>query len=219
VFGALLVTAAFVAAYSVTQQPPDDPGQSYVIATSAISAGELISADDLGIVTLTLDSTVDERAFNQPSTLVGAVAVAPLSPGDLVQQSDVREGFEADVVEPVDQLTLVAPEARTPPGLSRGETIMILATFGSGTEAATIVVAAEATVVDIRENENPLTNGGPTITVAIASRTATIDTANAAANGELTLVRASEHLDGPTAVRVQDQLDREFADPIGADSE
>src|SRR5436853_5719179 len=85
VLGGLLVAASVVGLYYASTRANSGPSQSWVVARHALPPGARLVADDLARVAIDLPPTVAARAFHQPSELVGATLIAPLSQGDLVQ--------------------------------------------------------------------------------------------------------------------------------------
>ena len=147
VLGGLLVAAAVVGTYAAWSSAGDDAGSRFVIAAHDLPVGSTIEADDVEMVTLDLADGVAERAFADPSAVVGQVTVAPLAEGDLVQRSavvvpeDAAAGRQVSLsISPADALAGTVEE---------GERIDVLVTFGDGSDAVTEVVVAGATVARV----------------------------------------------------------------------
>jgi hypothetical protein len=183
--GGLLVAVAVLGTFLLAGGD-EDRGSPYVVVARPLPAGTVITEDDLTTRRLLLDPVVAARSFTDPADVVGAVALIPSGPGDLLSTGDIAtDGVTGARLE----LTLTVPEGRTPPALRRGETVTVLATLGTGADAATRPVLDAVEVVEITAASGVAGLGETTVTVAVADPALAVAGAHAAQVGELTVVR------------------------------
>ncbi|MEJ5254753.1 MAG: SAF domain-containing protein [Acidimicrobiales bacterium] len=194
VLGGLLVTVAAVGVFAAYQQAGDPPTTRYVVATRVIDPGREISADALGLEAIELPLGQAARVFESVAELDGAVALAPLAPGDLVLRSAVLPADQAAGAGPSHEFSLSIDRDHALNGaLRRGETVDVLATYGTGDGAYTLVAARDARVTAIDDGSGG-TIGSPgrvVITLALHDPDEVLRLTHAAEVGAVTLVRAS----------------------------
>src|SRR5690606_6155761 len=119
------------------------------------------------------------------------VALVPLAEGELLQRSQVT--LDADRATGIGgQITIPVPADRTPRELRRGEQVAVLATYGSGVDATTIVTVAAATVLGHESKGEAIGSSATSrLTLALHDPSAIVATAHAAHVAELTVVRTS----------------------------
>ena len=189
VVGGLLVAAAAVGMFAAASSSNTGPDRSYVVARHELAPGTRLQAGDLELAPMELASGPQARAFESPQALVGATLVAPLGTGELVQSSTVvaRSGDTASR-----ELSFTLERGRLSGGMKQGERADLLATYGTGNDAYTVVVVRQAHIVAI---ERPRTSGGDTgpttVTVAVDSADDALALAHAIQLGKVTLVRAT----------------------------
>ena len=89
VLGALLVATSVVGIYAAYTATTGGPDAAYVVAARAIRAGDPLAAGDLTRTPRRPPAAFARRAFTDPAALVGATALRPLEPGELVQAGQV----------------------------------------------------------------------------------------------------------------------------------
>ena len=190
VVGGFLVALAGVGVFAGYTSATADTRVRYLVARSDLTIGQRISRSNLGYLPMDLPSLVRSRSFRHPGDLVGAVVVGPLSRGELIQSSDVvRPG---DRGAPAGrEVSFSIESARAVDGqLQRGETVDVLVTYGTGTEAYTLTVARGVRVINRRQPRGALGDGrDEVITVSVPSRAQTLALAHAVSAGAITLVR------------------------------
>ena len=194
VVGALLLTVAGVGTFAVAGDRGDSSAVRYVIVARAVAPGARIAAGDLAVRELSLDPLVAENAFTDPARLNGAVALAPLGAGQLLQRAEVATApvVDGQTLPPAHELTIPVPADRLPTGLRRGERIAVLATYGSGTDARTVVTVQHAMVLAVGEAGDTLAaRGSARLTIALEIPTDVVETAHAAQVADLTIVRTT----------------------------
>jgi Flp pilus assembly protein CpaB len=189
VVGGLLVAASAVGLFAAASNSGDDPRRSYVVARRELAAGTRLQPSDLELAPMDLAPASRARAFDSTQPLVGATLVAPLGPGELVQSSAVvaRTGDTASR-----ELSFTLERGRVGIGIKQGERADLLATYGTGTDAYTIVVVRQALLVAIERPRTSTGENGPaTVTVAVDDPADALALAHAVQLGKVTLVRAT----------------------------
>jgi hypothetical protein len=189
VAGGLLVGLAAIGLFAAYAGMNGGPSASYVVTARPISPGTRIQLADLAMEPIDLPAKVSERAFSDPSVLVGATAVTKLEAGELVQPSAVvaKAGDE-----PGRELSFPVERGHLSMSLEEGERVDLLATFGSGNESFTTVVLQDAQVVSIERAKAGLGDNGTAVVAVIANDLRDeIALAHAIQQGKLTVVRAT----------------------------
>jgi Flp pilus assembly protein CpaB len=189
--GGLLVPVAAVVVFAAYAGAEDRPSSSVVVARRALDPGQRLTLDDVEVRSIDVPADVADRSFSDASRLVGAVALGPIGAGELVQQGSVRadaaDGTGPEFSFAVDRERALAGDVRS------GEEVDLLATFGSGSDASTVVVARSARVLHVQEARNGTlgSSGRLVLTVRLASGDEVVDVAHASQVAVITLVRAS----------------------------
>lgn len=189
VVGGLLVAAAAVGLFAAASSSGDGPTSSYAVARHELPAGTRLEASDLQLAPMELAPASRSRAFASTRPLVGATLVAPLGAGELVQASAVvaRQGDTASR-----ELSFTLERGRVSPGIKQGERADLLATYGTGDDAYTVVVVRQALLVAIERPRTAAGDSGPaTVTVAVDAPADAIALAHAIQLGKITFVRAT----------------------------
>jgi Flp pilus assembly protein CpaB len=189
VVGGLLVAAAAVGMFAAASRSAGGPTHSYVVARQELPAGTRLQPSDLELVPMELAPAVRGRAFDSSQPLVGATLVSPLGAGELVQSSAVvaRKGDTASR-----ELSFTVDRGRMGAGIKQGERADLLATYGTGNDAFTIVVVRQALLVAIDRPRTASGESGPsTVTVAVDDAGDALALAHALQLGKITLVRAT----------------------------
>lgn len=197
--GALLITLAALGVFIGWSRATSPPTTTYVVAARAVAPGQVLASGDLVAQPMELSDAVAGGAFTDGTMLVGAVAVAPLEAGDLIQRSAVvqpegdRSRAAVDALQRR-QVSLSLDRSRAVAGLlEAGESVDILATYGSGTDAWTEKIASDAVVIGVGDSsDSGLTSAGTVVvTVALHDDLAVLRAVNATDAGVLTLVRST----------------------------
>ena len=187
--GGLLVAVAAVGLFAAAGRDGAPTRRSYVVARHALAAGTRLQASDLGSVSLDLTVELRTRAFVRAEPLLGATLVAPLGAGELVQASAVvaRRGDAASR-----EISFTLERGRVGSGIKEGERADLVATYGSGNDAFTLVVVRQALLVGLDRARTSAGDTGPaTITVSVDDPADALALAHAVQLGKLTLVRAT----------------------------
>jgi hypothetical protein len=191
VLGALLVVGAGIGTFALAAGGDDAPTTAYPVLVRPVDPGEPLAGDAVEWRAMELDPEVEARTFVEQAELADVVALAPLAPGELVQRSQVTgRGTGADALG--GQVSIPVPVDRTPPDLRRGERVAVLATYGSGADATTIVTVGAATVLAHDTKSEAIGSSATSrLTLALDDPSAVVATAHASQVAELTIVRTS----------------------------
>lgn len=193
VVGALLVTVAAVALFGAYLGATSSPEQRYLVATRDVAKGDRLARGDLEAQVMDPSATVADRAFTSPEQLRGAVALAPLHHGELVNRSMVAE----DRTRPgIAQVSFSLDADRAVDGtLQAGDRVDVLVTYGTGTGSSTEVVATRAellsTPVAVAASSGLSGTRRQTVRLAVDSLDNGLRVVNAVRAGEVTLVRTT----------------------------
>lgn len=190
VVGGFLIALAAVGGYGAVILN-HSPLPRFVVATTTLRVGQRIVPSDLTTEPMRLPARLaDSLAFTRPATLVGAVVVAPVRAGELLQVSDVvappGPAGDRELSFPV------APARALDGGLQPGDRIDVLATFGQGGSTVTTAVVEDADVVAVSSSSGGLAGSSDlVITVRLRTPAEVVALVNAVNTGEIVLVRAS----------------------------
>ncbi len=182
---AVAAVGLFAAATSSSQ----GPRHAYVVTRHELPAGTRLLASDLELAPMDLPVALRARSFDTTQPLVGATLIAPLGAGELVQSSSVvaRKGDAASR-----ELSFTLERGRVGTGIKHGERADVLATYGTGNDAHTVVVVRQALLVAIDRPRTSSGETGPaTVTVAVDDPADALALAHAIQLGKITLVRAT----------------------------
>ncbi len=194
--GGLLVAAAMVGSFALSNRAAEAPALAVVVASSQIAPGDELSAGDLQVEHVDLPPSVAERTFGSVAELVGAVALAPVGPGELVQSASVLtlgEGSQSPDPQGVGYEYSFAVDADRALGgaLEPGEVVDVVATMGSGDGAYSSVVAHDAVVLAVSMGGGGLVAASTTLTLGLASAQEVLELAHAREEGAVSVVRAT----------------------------
>jgi SAF domain len=193
VVGGLLVALGMLIAFAVANGGRSGPTGRAVVATHAVRLGSHLSARDLTVEAVSLPSPVADQTFSSTDELVGAVALVPLAAGDVVEPSAVALGGTAkDTAE----LSFPVDRNRALDGvLQVGERLDVLATYGTGETARTVVVARSVELVDVDDDSHGglESTGKVVVTIELPHHGAMLPVVHATEVAAVTLVRSDDH--------------------------
>ena len=189
VLGALLVAASVVTLYAAYRGPRGASG-AYVVAARAIRPGDPFAPGDLTRTRVDLPPALRGRAFTDPSVLIGATALSPIEAGELVQAGQViRKRGGARTAE----LSFPIEASRIGSGLRAGDRLDVVATYGTGADAYSLVIGRHLHVLSVTRARGTL--GGESsavvLTVALPERADAVPLAHATRAAELSIVRTT----------------------------
>lgn len=145
VVGGLLVALAAIGIFAAYTGATKGPTASYAVVVHDVAIGSVIRAGDVAVRPMELPVGVASRAFRSAGELTGAIALAPLSRGELVQRGEVTNDRRH---APAHQVSFAVDRDRAVDGaLQQGDRVDVLATYGSSDSAYTIVVVRGARVL------------------------------------------------------------------------
>ncbi len=198
VVGGLLVAGAVLGVLVLTSGDSDRDGRDVLVAARDLAAGAVLEPGDLAVAAVSLPDELAAATFSDPVDLVGRRLLSPLGQAELFGPSALDDpagsegrGFEVAVRLDADR----AVDGR----LRTGETVAVVATFGTGEAAPTRTVADDVVVAEVRRGDLDAAGGG-SVTVTLTSDDAAVAgaVATAADAGDLRLVRVTPAAgDGP----------------------
>jgi Flp pilus assembly protein CpaB len=177
---------AAVGSFTAWSGTTDDDRRPFVVVAGDVRPGEVLDAGDLEVRRLDLPASVAGGAYADAASLIGSVAVAPMAAGELVQRSAV-----VDRMPDLAELSFSLDADRAVDGrLQVGERVDVLATFGTGAEAATDVVVRDALVLAASRDDGGVGPARMVLTLGVADDEVVALT-HAVRAGEVTVVRTA----------------------------
>ena len=189
VLGALLVAASVVGIYAAHNGSRGTSG-AYVVAARAIRPGDPFAPGDLTRTRVDLPPALRGRTFTDPSVLTGATALGPIEAGELIQAGQViRKRGGAGSAE----MSFPIEASRIGSGLRAGDRVDVVATYGTGIDAYSLVIGRHLQILSLTRARGTL--GGESsaivLTVALPGRADAVAIAHATRAAELSVVRTT----------------------------
>jgi pilus assembly protein CpaB len=223
VAGGLLVVVATVGTWSLQRSGSGQPDTSFVVARHDIAPGHTIKAADLALEPMDLAPGTAAAAWPAVEDVVGSVALGPIGEHEVVQRSAVAPPPGGDGGgRALHEVTLPVESGAVPPALRPGERVDVVATYGTGSDAYTEVVARSATVIGADDGGDDAfaTSGTVALTLGVLPDEV-LPAVHAARIGGLTVVRTTGVGRGEAASRFQptpvDDPDTASAEHDGAE--
>lgn len=191
IVGGLLVSTAALATFLTVTGAGGTPQESIVISRRAIVAGERLDSSTLTTTLIDKRTAESFHGFRTIDALAGAVALAPIGDGELIQRSAVLTGGPT---EPTREFSFPVDRDRAMNGdLRSGERVDVLATYGSGSDATTTVLARDAGVIRVSDAKSSSmgSSGKLIITLALSSADQLLEAVHAAQVASITVVRST----------------------------
>ncbi len=185
------MSTAALAAFLTVTGAGGTPQQTIVVTRRALAAGERLDSSALSTTVVEKRTADSLHGFLSVDALAGAVALAPIGEGELVQRSAVLTGGPN---EPTREFSFPVERERALNGdLRSGERVDVLATYGSGADSTTTVLARDADVIRIADAKSGSlgASGKLIITLALASADQLLDAVHAAQVASITVVRST----------------------------
>ncbi len=188
--GALLALAACLA-FVAASSDHSAPTHTIIVARHAIPSGAPLTASDLESRTVAISEELVGHAFTDPDELVHAAALAPVGAGELLQRSAVRisdtSSHGVDFSFPIDREHAIDGDLRS------GDTVDVLATFGSGLDAQTALLARSVRLTQVATTDSSSVSGAGrlVVTANFSDTDKVLDVAHAAQVAALTLIRTT----------------------------
>ncbi len=190
VVGGLLVSLAMLVSFAVANHHDPGPRQAVVVARHRVRPGTVLAATDLTTEHALLPASMASQTFTTTADLIGQVTLGPLDGGDVIERTQV---VRPDAAPERHELSFPIDRERALDGnLDAGERVDLLATYGTGVSAKTVVVARGVQLVEVSDgsHESLESAGKLVITVALADADQALRAAHAAQVAALTLVRS-----------------------------
>ncbi len=189
VVGGVLVAAAGVGLFSAATTAGRQPGHPYVVAQRALTAGARLEPGDLALQRIELPPGLRARAFDDPALLAGSTLLAPVGAGELVQVSAVIAGGTTAGSR---ELTFTVERGRIGPTIRDGERIDLLATYGTGDDAYTLVAGRDLPVITVDRTRVGVGETSPVfVTVAVTDPAGALALGHATQVAKVTVVRTT----------------------------
>ncbi len=210
VVGGLLVSLAALALFWVWQEASTPPETTFVVAARDLAVGETLAIDDLRVIKADLPADVAQRVIQSPDVLINATTLGPLAEGELVQVSSVLGAASRNDAVAGHELSFAISRNRAVGGrLRAGETVDVLATFGS-TNSETRWVVRNVAVSRTQDLGTALGSTGTIeLTVILENPADVLTLAEAIDTAEVTVVRAT---------RADDDADEALAEAEAAEA-
>ena len=197
--GALLCVAAALVAWYAASGRADEPKRPLLIASRDISAGFVITADDVNVETVVIRPDMRIRTFGDAGAVVGRVALGPIAAGDPILRSAASSTGSDSARR---QVTFTMPIAAAVGGAIRsGDTVDLLATVPSESgQNQTRTLARRVLVSQVAGNDTSVvnTNGDRMVTLSIEATVDAEALVNASATGKIHLVKTTGTNEAPT---------------------
>lgn len=192
VVGGFLVAASAVGTFAAWTASSGAPTGSFAVVTADIGAGQRIGAGQLLLVPLELPEQQQRLAFADIGPLDGAVALAPMAAGQLVQTSDVARPVGAPERAQISLSLDPGNALGGDPGLlGDGERVSVISTITQGGSPETTTVSRDALVVKVIDGRDRVGGGGG-LTVVLAVVPGDLEPiAQAAAAGTVSIARTT----------------------------
>jgi hypothetical protein len=193
VVGGLLVTLAAIGTFVAYTSASSGPSGWIVVANRPVVVGEHLAASDLRAVPADLPSEVQATLFGSVGELGDAVALMPLGADQAIARNDVSLAPQTDVARTHD-LSFALDRDRALNGrIQPGELVDLVASFGSGSDATTVVVVRRVRVasLDLPAGSSAASSAKVTITLAFTTEEDVLVAANALEVAKVTLSRST----------------------------
>jgi len=215
IVGGFLVTAAAVGTFAAYTSATSGPTRAVLVARAPVRLGQRLQATDVRLVLVDVPDEVRERSFESVDDIEGATALASMEPDEFVTRSDVRLANDAVGPAPVREFSFALDREHALDGqLQRGETIDLIATYGSGADAYTTVVARHVRVLDADATAGGAvgSSGKITITIGLDSERHVLEATHALEIGKVNVIRSTHVQGGVDAQSANDDDDDADAD-------
>jgi Flp pilus assembly protein CpaB len=195
VVGGLLVTVAAVGTFAAYATANRGPSHHALVANGPLRPGQRLHATDLRRVAVELPDEVRDQSFDAADDIDGSLVLVPLLADELITRSDIRRASESATTSPARELSFALEREHAVDGhLQRGEWIDLVATYGSGAEAYTTVVARHVQVLDVDAAGAAAvgSNGKLTITISVDDEAHALEAAHALEIAKVNVVRSSD---------------------------
>jgi Flp pilus assembly protein CpaB len=187
--GGFLVAASAVGLFAAHALATAGPRHTYVVAAHDLEIGDRLDTQDLTRIPLDLPDALAARTFSSPDDLVGATVLARRAAGELLQVTDlVMPPGEAGTRE---FSFAVDPSRALGDRIRAGERVDVVATYGTGGDAYTMVVVPDARVLRAAAGGGVVGEGRLELTLELHGARSVLALAHAVDVAQITVVRAT----------------------------
>lgn len=190
VLGGLLIASAAALAFIVAARGTATATTAIVVARHDIALGSRIESSDIELRQVALNDQLASHGFDSTDALIGSSTLAPIASGELLQRSAVRSGSSGGARG----FSFAVQRAHAVDGdLRSGDIVDVLATYGTGLDAETRVLARSVRISRISGDDTAASTGQSDliITASLDDPERTLDLAHAAQTASLTVVRTT----------------------------
>jgi hypothetical protein len=186
--GGALVTCAMLGVL-VAPGGADEARRTYLVAGTDLAPGEPIDPDTIESAPMQLPPEIAGHAVTDPGAVEDTIARTAIPAGSVLHTGQLRERVGAGRTGP--ELTITVPQRRALGGqLAVGDAIDLVATYGSGTEGFSELVATGVTVTGVASTRDALgVDAGVTVTVRLAEDGPVLPVVHATHADAVSLVR------------------------------
>ncbi|MGH8933563.1 MAG: SAF domain-containing protein [Egibacteraceae bacterium] len=191
--GGFLVIVAAVGSFAAYAGATASPDTVWLVASRPIEVGSRIDQGDLQSVAIELPEVMHRRVFNANGSegLAGAIAVAPIAAGELIEASDVvrpPRGPGGALVAAEEISFSVSIDRAVAGTLQPGERVDVLATYPDGCTGA---VVRRALLLGSRAEGEGLDTGGVILTLGLDRPDQSAAVADAMNSAKMVVVRTN----------------------------
>lgn len=170
------------------------PSQHLLVVTAPIRPGQRLQASDVRLVAADVPDEVRVQSFASASEVDGAVALTTLQPDEIITRSAVRQAGRAGDGVALREFSFALEREHALDGrLQRGELIDLVATYGSGSDAYTTVVARQVRVLDATSFGAGTvgSNGKVTLTIGLETDQHVLEATHALEIAKVNVIRSA----------------------------
>lgn len=192
--GGLLVAGAALGSLLVATAGTGPAEVPVVVADGTIEVGDPLGTANLRVAQMALPAELVDGTYDDPTALAGTVARSRLDDGELLQSGDVIESTSAQrAAAPAREFALRLDTDRVVAGrLEAGDAVDVIATYGTGADAVTVVVLHDSAVLSVQSNDDALGSARTILlTLALDDRASAVSLAHAVDVAALNVVRTT----------------------------
>ena len=192
--GGFLVAVATVGAIAIASAGNEPDTIPVVVASGTIEPGTALGPRTLRVVEMALPPELVERTYADPVSLEGTIARSRVEDGELLQTGDVVESTASQrAAAPAREFALRLEAHRVAAGrLEAGDLVDVLATYGTGVDAVTMVVLHDVAVLAVETTDDSIgASRTVVLTLALDDRADTVALAHAVDVAALNVVRTT----------------------------
>lgn len=192
--GGLLVAGAAVGSIALSTSGGGPAEVTVVVADGTIEPGTGLGPGNLRLVEMALPAELLSGTYGDIPSLEGTVSRSRVADGELLQAGDVVESTAAQrAAAPAREFALRLDADRVVAGrLEPGDAVDVIATYGTGADAVTLVVLRDADVLSVQTSDEALgTSRSVLLTLALDDRASTVALAHAVDVAALNVVRTT----------------------------